>query len=76
MRTRRFRRTRPRNVARGVFLNPKCCNIYRNDEDDLRRMAGFLRRSYAKNLCDPAWQDFISESYAASETFDSLRGSQ
>ncbi|WP_433684624.1 helix-turn-helix transcriptional regulator [Nocardia sp. CA-119907] len=61
-----------RNVARRVFLTPECCNTYLHNWDDLRRMVGYLRGSYAKNLGDPGWQDFIAELCTESEPFASL----
>ncbi|WP_327099667.1 transcriptional regulator [Nocardia vinacea] len=61
-----------RNVARRVFLTPECCNAYHHNWDDLRRMVGYLRGSYVKNLGDPGWEEFISELCAESETFASL----
>ncbi|MFI9408696.1 helix-turn-helix transcriptional regulator [Nocardia gamkensis] len=61
-----------RNVARRVFLTPECCNAYRHNWDDLRRMVGYLRGAYAKNLGDPQWEDFIAELCVESESFASL----
>ncbi|MGW4774822.1 MmyB family transcriptional regulator [Nocardia sp. NPDC004278] len=61
-----------RNMAHRVFLTPECCNTYRHYWDDLRRMSGYLLRSYAKNLGDPGWEDFISDLCSESESFASL----
>ncbi len=61
-----------RNVARRVFLTPGCCNAYRHNWDDLRRMVGYLRGAYAKNLGDPGWEGFIAELCGESESFASL----
>ncbi|MGV9816985.1 helix-turn-helix transcriptional regulator [Nocardia xishanensis] len=63
---------RERNVARRVFLTPECCNTYHHNWDDLRRMVGYLRGAYAKNLGDPGWEEFIAEMCSESETFASL----
>ncbi|NUS44710.1 MAG: helix-turn-helix domain-containing protein [Mycobacteriaceae bacterium] len=60
------------NVARRVFLTPPCCNSLPFHRDDLRRMVGYLRAAYAKNLDDPAWQQFISEMCSESREFDEL----
>ncbi|MEV0030217.1 helix-turn-helix transcriptional regulator [Nocardia sp. NPDC050793] len=61
-----------RNVARRVFLTPECCNTYHRNWDDLRRMVGYLRGAYAKNLGDPSWEEFIAELCSESESFASL----
>jgi transcriptional regulator with XRE-family HTH domain len=61
-----------RNVARRVFLTPECCNAYPHDWDALRRMVGYLRGAYGKNLGDPHWEEFIAELCAESEVFASL----
>ncbi|MFQ6395328.1 helix-turn-helix transcriptional regulator [Nocardia sp. KC 131] len=64
--------TGERNVARRVFLTPECCNTYQHNWDDLRRMVGYLRGAYGKNLGDPGWEDFIAELCSESESFASL----
>ncbi|MET7772213.1 helix-turn-helix transcriptional regulator [Nocardia sp. NPDC005366] len=61
-----------RNVARRVFLTPECCNTYQHNWDDLRRMVGYLRGAYAKNIGDPGWEDFIAELCSESAHFASL----
>ncbi|WP_040778330.1 helix-turn-helix transcriptional regulator [Nocardia pneumoniae] len=61
-----------RNVARRVFLTPECCNTYHHNWDDLRRMVGYLRGAYAKNLGDPDWEEFIAELCSQSASFASL----
>jgi len=61
-----------RNVARRIFLTPECCNAHRHNWDDLRRMVGYLRGAYAKNLGDPEWERFISELCSESESFAAI----
>ncbi|MFC9894835.1 helix-turn-helix transcriptional regulator [Nocardia sp. NPDC127579] len=60
------------NLARRVFLTPKCCNAYHHSWDDLRRMVAYLRGAYAKNLDDPVWQEFIDDLRTNSEDFETL----
>ncbi|MEV0248456.1 helix-turn-helix transcriptional regulator [Nocardia sp. NPDC050712] len=60
------------NIAKRVFLTPKCCNAYHHSWDDLRRMVAYLRGAYAKNLADPSWQEFISELCTKSTDFAKL----
>ncbi|WP_406239628.1 helix-turn-helix transcriptional regulator [Nocardia sp. NBC_01009] len=64
--------TGERNVARRVFLTPECCNTYQHNWDDLRRMVGYLRGAYAKNLGDPYWEEFIVELCSESPNFKAL----
>ncbi len=59
-------------MARRVFLTPECCNAYRHNWYDLRRMVGYLRGAYAKNLGDPQWKGFVAELCSESESFASL----
>ncbi|MFQ6395315.1 hypothetical protein ACLMAJ_17835 [Nocardia sp. KC 131] len=48
------------------------CNTYQHNWDDLRRMVGYLRGAYAKNLGDPHWEEFIVELCSESLNFKAL----
>ncbi|WP_170112359.1 helix-turn-helix transcriptional regulator [Nocardia fluminea] len=57
------------NVLRTVFLTPECCNPYRHNVDDLRRMVAYLRGASVGHLDDPARQELIDELCGASSEF-------
>ncbi len=57
------------NVLRTVFLTPECCNPYRHNVDDLRRMVAYLRGASVRHFDDPAWQELIDELCTASPEF-------
>ncbi|MGW6696933.1 helix-turn-helix transcriptional regulator [Nocardia sp. NPDC055049] len=57
------------NVLRTVFLTPECCNPYRHNIDDLRRMVAYLRGASVRHLDDPAWQELIDELCTSSAEF-------
>ncbi|WP_278262222.1 helix-turn-helix transcriptional regulator [Nocardia sp. AG03] len=58
-----------RNVLRGSFLLPECCNPYPHNAGDLRRMVAYLRGAYAQRMDDARWQALVEEMCGASVVF-------
>ncbi|MGW6422312.1 helix-turn-helix transcriptional regulator [Nocardia sp. NPDC055053] len=60
------------NILRHVFLTPECCNPYRHNVHDLRRMVAYLRGAYVKHLDHPEWVALVEELCGASAEFADL----
>ncbi|MGF1425961.1 helix-turn-helix transcriptional regulator [Kitasatospora sp. LaBMicrA B282] len=65
-----------RNSIWCALVVPDCCNPFRNRDEELPRMVGVMRASYASHVGEPAWEDWVRLLSSASPRFRELWASQ
>ncbi|TQF05434.1 helix-turn-helix domain-containing protein [Kitasatospora acidiphila] len=65
-----------RNTLWCAVTVPDCCNPFVNREEELPRMVGVLRTSYASHVGEPAWEEYVRALCEVSDRFRELWESQ